>query len=505
MKLKTSLALLLCLISLNTYAQKLTIEWGPTEELPKHNKNICILGQYKDKFYVLRASTDKGGQYIDVYDKDNKILNSSQITVNTEGKETYFKDLLLVDGQPILFYTFYNSKLQKQFLFGNKLGPDGHAIGDAFMIDEIQNEKKKKDGNFTVLLSHDSSKILVFRFEPYEKKANQRFNLKVLNRDLGTIWEKHVTLPFEDADVTISDGTVTGNGKVYILAKFQHEQSAVKHGMPTFKYYIYGFSAEKDKKQEEYEIGLGDKIIKSIGFKTDRENNLLCAGFYSNKDIDKYNGSFFFKLGGKNNSVLAKGAQDFSKDFIAKFVGDSKAQKADGLSGATAYVPFLKSILTRKDGGFTVISEISYNTYLDGGATYFSSNAIFVSKINADGSLAWNSMVPKYQNTKNDGGEFNSYSMAEYGDKLFFIYNDDPKNLAITEYRKMERLSSTNKSIAVLAEIDAEGKLTREELFSNKEEGIILCPMMSILSKENQIRIYAQKKKDFKFGSISFE
>jgi hypothetical protein len=507
-KIRLASLCILILLPILSNGQKITLNWGGPVKTPKKTMVGDIIGKYNNKVYVHRYKRNRKGNFIEIYDNQMNLLSSSEIvTSNTNDKITNFEKLMLVDGQLILFYSFYNRKLDKKFAFGNKVDEQGHVQGEPFEVDEIEAERKRNSGNFSFILSTDSSKILLYRNDPYEKHADESFNMKVLDKNLKTLWTKHVKLDVEDKDFSISDYTLANDGKVYMLGKFQHGNRTRKNGLPTYKYYIYSYSSEA-KDPTVYEIGLDGKFISEIGFKVDRHDNLLCGGFFSKEDAMGIAGSFFLIIDGKLNKVLKKGIKEYDAEFLKNFLSDRRAEKGKELR----YFE-IKDFIFDDAGNATMIAEqdwvqaVTTCTQNGGCVTtyYYHSNSIILTRINKDGNITASYVIPKISVSANAPSNFQYFAAAKYGNKTFFIYNDNPKNLDITDPRKIKPLRIT-KAVAMLAVLDENGKLTKQPIFSSKESKTYLAPKLNLQVLDNQVVVYAEmKKKMYKFGIVTFE
>ena len=107
--------------------------------------------------------------------------------------------------------------------------------------------------------------------------------------------------------------------------------------------------------------------------------------------------------------------------------------------------------------------------------------------------------------TTNDGGFWSSYVLSVVGDKLFFVFNDNPKNLFLKPGDRVESFRRGKGSIAVLVELDNEGNQTREALYRASEAGILARPMVCTQISKNEMILFGQKKKIHRFSKITFK
>ncbi len=179
----------------------------------------------------------------------------------------------------------------------------------------------------------------------------------------------------------------------------------------------------------------------------------------------------------------------------------------------------LEDIVLRDDGGAILIGEqyfvrevtttdfqgninISYHYYY---------NDIIVISIDPEGQIEWTEKIAKRQHTVNDNGLFSSYALAIVGDKLNLIFNDNAKNLATSKMTKgkakgvvYDFTKRFKSSVAVLVQIDSDGRQVKEALFNAKEAELLIRPKVAEQISNQEMVIYGQKRKTERFGKITF-
>ena len=87
---------------------------------------------------------------------------------------------------------------------------------------------------------------------------------------------------------------------------------------------------------------------------------------------------------------------------------------------------------------------------------------------------------------------------------IYLIFNDNEKNLDEKNPEKIYAYDGKN-SYATLVSIKGNGEWEKSALFSNKEEGVIMRPIVSEQVNENELIIYAEKGKKYVVGKVTFE
>jgi hypothetical protein len=125
--------------------------------------------------------------------------------------------------------------------------------------------------------------------------------------------------------------------------------------------------------------------------------------------------------------------------------------------------------------------------------TYYLYNDIIIINIDKNGQIEWTQKIPKIQRTSEDFGFFSSYFLAVSGDKLYFIFNDDPRNIYYKGDGVIKPFTKQADSQAVLVEMDKDGNYTREALFSTKEAKVLIRPVVCEQISDNEIILFGQK------------
>jgi hypothetical protein len=300
---------------------------------------------------------------------------------------------------------------------------------------------------------------------------------------------------------------VSNNGRVFLMAKYQEGKRESKGGKPNYKYLILSYNGT-DSKYKQYDISLGEQFISEITFEIDPKGNLLVAGFYGNKNSNGIAGIFYTRLDADKGTIIVSKTQEFDKATLAKFMSPKKAEKNKELED---YV--MRKPIVREDGGILLTGEQYYvvvvTTQTKYGTTYtyhYYYNTIIVSNVKPDGTIEWITAIPKFQHTINDDGYYSSFSLCVYKDKMFFFYNDNKKNLGITEPKKMKWMSNVKNGQAIVSVVDSKGNVSKSLLMDNKQaQHLYMRPKMSVQTSSNSIIVLGENRHDYRYGKITFE
>ena len=171
---------------------------------------------------------------------------------------------------------------------------------------------------------------------------------------------------------------------------------------------------------------------------------------------------------------------------------------------------FLDSI-----GQVTLVAEqyyITTTTYTDPRTGhviytyYYHFNDILIVKFGKDGRIHWGNRLAKQQQSLDDRGYYSSYAAVAHEDKLFIIYNDNPKNLQYNPkgggMSTIWEMDDPQKSVAVFVKYVGEEVSDREILFSAKEAEYIFNPNIIYRIDEKKLILFAQGWKNYRFVRV---
>jgi hypothetical protein len=130
-----------------------------------------------------------------------------------------------------------------------------------------------------------------------------------------------------------------------------------------------------------------------------------------------------------------------------------------------------------------------------------------VISINPDGLILWAKKIPKYQVSRNDGGYYSSFTFAVSGNKMYFMFNDNAKNLKnkSEDTEKYRYMNNPKKSVAVLVTMDSNGNQDRQSMFNNNDLKIILRPKIFMQINEKKMILYGEKGNTYKLADVRIQ
>ena len=299
---------------------------------------------------------------------------------------------------------------------------------------------------YNFFYSYDSSKLMVqYRQKPAKKLDSKNYDIigsTVFSEDLTPQWEGEFTMPYTEKKMNILDYSVDSHGNVYMVVKVYKDNSTDerKRGKDEANYALelFKFSAPSGELTKT-NVALADKFIHTLWMYEDsKKENMVCTGFYNSGDVsENADGILMFKLG-SDGKYFDMTTHPIPIDVLNLNAGKKairkNERKEDDDRAEFEDLRFLEARI-QKDGSILLISEqqyeIRHTTTSGQGRTssymsYHRDN-ILVTKIEANGTLAWMKKLPKRQRGASPGGGMSFKYIP--GDGVHnFIFLDNEKN-----------------------------------------------------------------------------
>lgn len=492
------LVFLLTIVTSTIWAQE--VNWGPELKQSTRNRISRVIGEDQNGIYVLRMKTRFLGGQIPIVEHYNKKMVLKYATPLKElGKNNIFIDNFWhFNNKLFIYFTVYSNRKRAQTLYYQEVNKkNGRLKGTPTALSSVKSYSNRLIGQLEYAASVDSSRAAIF-YSPYletglfQKKKKARFQLQVVDESFKTLWSKNVQAPYDYDLFDVEKVEVDREGNAYMLVRiYNRSRRDRRKGKANYYYKVLAYS-NNGETIEEYDLNLDGKFINEITFKVNRKKQLTCAGFYSLRSTRSIKGSFFFTINIASKQIVTKGFKPFDKKFLSQLMSKRRARK-----GRELYRYQLDEIILRSDGGAVLIGEQYYvvsSTYYTGTGLNRTANTTYnyhyedmiVININPDASIAWATSIPKDQSSSTRA--FSSYAHAIVKGKIHFIYN--------------ERIS--RRSPVMVASVDTRGKVEIKELFKNRDEGILTRPLLCRQTSKDEMVIFGERGKRFKFGKIVF-
>ncbi len=485
-----------------SFAQE--VKWG--EELKRKPNEFIdkFIAQDAKGFYVLRTESEGANRDVPIIEhySHRMHLKYSKKLDGIDRRDVFFNDFFHYNDRLFVIFTQYIAKEKKHVLFYQEVSKrTGKLLGKGYSLASAKSKARHLQGQFDYKISPDSSKAVIFYseapsrvfggFTSFLSNSSNRFTVRVLDENFEKVWVKKMNLPYDEDLYSHQKIDVDDEGNVYILAKI-HDKVArdKKQGKANYKYKIIALRNNGEEKIE-YDLFLKDKFISEITFKlNNKTSNIICSGFYSERNSAGIKGAFYFTVDKESKEISRSDLKAFSPEFMSNFMREKRAKK-----GRELYGFHMRDIVLRSDGGAVLIAEQFYvttirefdpntNTYQD--RYIYNFDEIIIVNINPDGSIAWNTYIPKYQ--RSSSPMFSSFSKAVVRDKIYFIFN--------------ERIAK--RAPVMLATVSADGSVDMKDLFRNKDVDVVTRPSVCQQISRNEMIVYGELRRKYKFGKITF-
>jgi len=488
-------------------AQKVSIAWGEEGKRELTFGNF-VKGQGTDMIklcFDTKLVRKKTTPVLTRYNDKLEEQAERAITVDEEG--IAYNTLFSVKGKIFLITSQYDKDSKTTTYFAQAiniqtLDPDGKII-NLGVYDAV---KKSSQSSIDFELSADSSKILMFGTAPYQKNANQKYYIAVLDSNMKKIWDKSVELPYADKYISLQDELVTNDGRVGVILK-HYDQEVTKemvkvdgNKIPAYKtnMLLYDQAIEKPT---EYVLDLNDKFVHSLQLVSDNSANIVLFGLYKERYNGYISGFFTATFDKKTNKTSITNLNKFPDDLVTQIKTDKQGSDKEKDPGLSAWFK-LAGTETRSNGSKDFILEYSseqlmtatsYNGAFSYTYTYwlYDYGDIIDINLQKDGKVIIG-RIPKMQQSI-DVRAFSNFKILPYNDKLLVFYNDDDDNINRDINKKPDEFTKFNKSVFVMGSFDKAGNVTRDVLFKNKDNKLTTATRECVQIDKNRIGLYAQK------------
>ncbi|MBU0764267.1 MAG: hypothetical protein KJ607_05480 [Bacteroidetes bacterium] len=500
-------------------------QWSETFEKPEQAEFIKTFVLSNDEFITIRKDDEL--LVFQRYTSDMKLLDTKKIDYRhiKEGK-LYYKGFLWLGDNIYIISTHRNEDADEYDIYAQGVTTHGFDLLSPARLSSAEFMKGGVHEDFG--LSHDRSKMFLVHYVKGKEPKEKFVHVKVYSKNLELLWER--TFDHSEFETMMDEGeksmsmsfgnmSVDDNGDLYFLSRVRLEKNKERKDKPMYYYKLVMVTNDGDK-IKEYDIDMGDKFITNIYAETNADN-IYIAGFYSDRYSSGAAGSFLIRGTIRTQKFEDPALSEFEHSFVTHYWAKKRTKKADKKlekKGEKAeFDPYyVDDIVIGDDGNIFVISEIYYviaRTYYTktGSYTvyyYYYSN-ILVNAYDKKMELLWNSQIPKWQVSKNEGGFFASYHQTYVNGKLYFVFNDNCQNAVLEKTNPKKRKAYGfngygSNTCVFIAELDEDGKVTKEPLYTIDDIGMYTRIKVTKTFPDGDFIMFARKKKEYKFVRISF-
>lgn len=534
-QLKIMLIPLIFLGGFEVYGQSAAnVYMGPEIKSQRKGTLEDIIGQDKDGYYMIRVEPQRF--YLEKYGLDLNLMHSEEIDLGRGLNRRSLEFAEQLKGEIYLFISDRDQSAKEKILYSVHMDRKTlKPAGEPKKLASFSYRNRANDGYFDYDVARDSTKLMVYYSTPYQPNTEEQFGMSIFDNDLNMLWSKELQLPFKDRLYEVERYKVDNNGNAYLLGIVYKGQVRVRRqGRPNYSYHLLAY--DHGETYKEYLLNLQDKFITDMQFEIAPNGDIVCAGFYSELGTSSIKGTFYLLIDAASREVKKEFYQEFETSFLADFMSERRADK-----GRELYEYDLNRLEIRRDGGVVLVAEQvyikeleNYNNLNPYGYRYYGTrfglirypygrygygypynnsdidlqynyNDIMVINLKPDGSIQWARKIPKRQRSKNDKGNYSSYALSVAKGKMFFVFNDNPKNLhKQSSDLKIHNFTKGKESVVVLVTLDANGDIKKEPLFQVRDTNTYTKPKVCEQISRDQMIIYSQRNKKTKFAKLNF-
>lgn len=512
MKIRLFAIGLILLATMGIRAQGPRVVYSEPEKDDTRRTNFDILGKLGNEFLIYK--NNRSSHTIGVYDNDMKMLQNVKLDFMPD--KMINLDYIAYPDRIMLFYQY--QKRRVVYCDYVIIGENGKLLTQPATLDTTEINFSSNNKIYTVINSDDKQKIMLFKVNSSDPR---KFILTsyLYNARLEQITRNRSEIPMQERNEYFSDFHLSNTGEL-VVAKFSRAGNnsdfiagvtmMIKHPDSL------GFSMQ--------DVNIGKQILDNLLMKIDNNNNrVLISSFYSKQKRGNMEGVYIVDWDKAANKKIMDTAIFFSDELRVLAKGNDANKK-------TAFNDFfIKNILTRKDGGFVIISEALYTTsrysnfnrwdYMGWGNPwmsplnygywspmyspygmpwnrygwnnnsqnrYFAENVLVLS-FDRTGKMEWSNVITKSQ-YDDESDNLVSYGNMNTGGEVHFLFNTFERRTFVL----------TDQSL------DATGKITRYPTFKNLDKGYEFMPRFAKQVSARQILIPCLYRNYLCFSRVDF-
>ena len=502
-----NLRLLGLLLFLPIIMQAQLVSYSEPESDDARRTDHEIIGRISGNILIFKNNrTDNA---ISIYGPDMKLLQRVALPFLPDK----FENVDFVQYPDFFYMLCEYQKRNIVHLVAFKLDKMAQVIGEPVELDTTQVNGSNNSKIYTNMYSEDKKYLMAVKINTKNPK-NFVFTTFLFDKNLELVDRHRMPMTVQDRADYFSNFEVDNDGQL-VFTRFAR--------MGSGDYLNHVAVVSKAPKADTFsirDIGASDRILDELKLKVDNFNKryLLSAFFYKQRK-GNIEGLFTVIWDKSSDAKFSEAVTIFNDDLRAL----AKSSESSEKMAFNDY--FIKKIVTKKDGGYLLISEVEYTTtrgtsynrsdylygpmnpndfnyspyynpyspyspyyrYGTGQATRYNAENIMILSFDKNNNMEWSNVIPKSQ-FDDDGMNQISYQSMNTGGELHFLYNQVDK-------RTMLLMDQS---------ISADGKITRLPTFHNLDKGYVFLPRLAKQVASNQIVIPCQYRNYLCFAKIDF-
>ncbi|HXU28680.1 MAG TPA: hypothetical protein VN698_15735, partial [Bacteroidia bacterium] len=442
-------------------------------------------------------------------DKNTKsiVFSKPLAEVHTSNaEETTFDNIFMLDTTLYLFSSLYKTSEQSLSAYATKINKRNGVFDETQLVYSTSVNKSEKAPEVSYNVS-ESGKHLLIGCSPFNSEKN---SFKIIT---STLAEASSTNLSETGNLKMSHYQALCDDSSNIFIYMYHVNKMDEENGYLLSYYA------KTKISSFFKVTKPDEVYLYNSSMTITNNKLYFFSFFHSYKMfkgvmvgyERTKGLLSVLINKETNQVLNYNAHYFSRKELIELHGIRKNWED------TLGTYFIQEIIKNNSGDLFLIAEqkthshfkfFTYSAGYSGSsnpsemAPLFYSGYLSILKINKeDAVINWVKLIPK--NQMHAVPQYLSYSYTINNDALFFIYNDNNKNMTDSNPFGPATMNNQKTAVGRLAKLTFDGSLEIKNFYLPKaNQKFALKPGVFGHSGSNKLLILADKNNQFKYSEI---
>ena len=471
--------------------------WADLEPLGKDDQGVYYLAiPYSD--VMSGPVVGDADYYLFFVDAAAELVKKNIANFSVEGQRAKYEFTKEMNGKITVFTSVEEKKERRVSFYAVELDKNNLQLGNPRKVVELSFAEVKKEyerASFKAELSRDKSKLLISYSLVDDEGMMLRFGYVVLNSSMKETYKWSGNLDMSDGVYLFDQFRISNNGEVYLQTRFFTNEKLYARNVSMKKTNILSTTRSMEyKKDYEYRIVKfeknatkiipvpnKDKFYDVLDLGIAAEGDLVLIGFYSPLEEEAMPvGAACLKVNAKTGAI-----RESKKEFgnIFEMPSDISIKNNGMAAGKDHYLKYrfiVSDIHFNKNGGYTLIGERNVTQTKRNGNVFYTVNHLddlALVDVTASGVVTDVHKVDKSQQAE---------SLQIFNASYYFTEHNNNRYLAFANMGK----SSFHES--VLVTLGADGKQSREVLFTTKDAEVTIRPKDSELVK-GKLVMYGNK------------